>query len=403
MTMRFARVKSTVPGWIVLLATLGFLVVLIETGLAVVQINTKSNLRFVPHMGTTYLPNAYYRHTKEGFSEGYFNSQGFRDYERTYEKPSNTFRILVFGDSYVEALQVSLADAFPALLERALNAHAHSPRFEVIALGQSGFGTADEYMRYLNFGTKYAPDLVILAFTTINDFHDNSRFLNRDNVSFYFTFDEHKNLVLDRSLFEEYERNLTLPKRLFQSLARNSYLASLVSERLFLLRSQLREKSFKARHSENGNAEEKIKLDEFSDLNIYLRNLSPRWQEAVAITKGIILKFRASVEERGGKFVLVTLSNAEQVHPGRGKDLNEKYDVVFDYEQPDRILEEFSRQEGITMLKLMPALRDYHLKTGLNVHGFGSSQGGHWNQTGHRLAAGEIFAFLKKAHLVPLE
>ena len=79
--------------------------VVLEIGLVVLGINTKSNIRFLADKGTTYIPQAYYRHTKEGFSEGYFNAHGFRDYERTYQKPENTFRILIFGDSYVEGLQ----------------------------------------------------------------------------------------------------------------------------------------------------------------------------------------------------------------------------------------------------------------------------------------------------------
>src|ERR1700683_3687347 len=36
------------------------------------------------------------------------NSHGFRDYERSYEKPPNTVRIAVLGNSWTEALQVPL-------------------------------------------------------------------------------------------------------------------------------------------------------------------------------------------------------------------------------------------------------------------------------------------------------
>ena len=116
---------------------------LMEAVLAIAHINTKSNVRFIPGMGSTYIPHAYYRHTKEGFSEGYFNAHGFRDYERSYTKPKGTFRILVLGDSYVEALQVALENSFPALLEKKLNENSTSTKFEVLNLGQSGFGTAD--------------------------------------------------------------------------------------------------------------------------------------------------------------------------------------------------------------------------------------------------------------------
>ncbi len=215
-----ARFKSGVCNLGLLLSSVVILAMVLEVGLSIMRINTKSYTRFIPDKGGTFLPNAYYRWTKEGFSEGYFNSHGFRDYERTYEKAAHTFRILVFGDSYVEALQVALSDAFPALLEKRLNENSTAIRFEVLALGQSGFGTAEEYMRYVNFGVKYSPNLVILAFLTGNDFLGNSKFLSPESHQFYFVFDKNHNPVLDRSVIDNYQRSLTLPKRLFQNLTR---------------------------------------------------------------------------------------------------------------------------------------------------------------------------------------
>jgi lysophospholipase L1-like esterase len=385
-----------------------FCLLVLELLLVIAQVNTKSNIRFIPGMGTTYIPHAYYRHAKEGFSEGYFNSHGFRDYERPFEKPKGTFRILVLGDSYVEAFQVSLEDAFPALLERKLNENSASHRFEVLNLGQSGFGTADEYMRYLNFGVKYRPDLVLLAFLTGNDIRNNAKILNREELGFYFVLDKSGQLVLDRSIVEDYEQSLTSAKRLIQFIKQRSYLASLVSERFYLLRLQLQERRIKKLLSEtkkqrlwNRDHRTQKEPDELSDLNIYLENMSERWREAFAITKALLLKFKQSVENNDGQFLLATLSNAEQVHPELQQELRERYGLPFDFEQPDRNLEEFAQRHQITYLKLMPVFHEYHLRTGSYLHGFGGSKTGHWNQKGHRLAADTIFEFLNKNHLLP--
>jgi hypothetical protein len=396
------RFKTFGTNLCIFVLAVALLLVSLEIGLAFLQINAKSYGRFVDGKGTTYIPGAYYRFAKEGFSEGYINSHGFRDRERSYQKPANTYRILVLGDSQVEAFQVQLANSFPALLEKSLNEHSPSLRFEVLALGESGFGTADEYMRYLNFGVEYSPDLVLLVVTTANDIQDNSKFLSWGIPKFYFVFDENRNLILDRSSLDAYANDLTLPKRLFQSLKRRSYLASLISERLYLLRYELHKAEFEAHALETGRVGENRKLDEFSGLNIYLSNLSPRWQEAFEITKGLFVKFRASVEERGGKFAVVTNPGAEQVYPERAEQLNKEYKLAFDFEQPDRILAGFSRQMSITILQLMPVFRNFHLKTGTHMHGFGSSIAGHWNDHGHRLAADEIFKFLIEQRLVPI-
>ena len=375
---------------------------LLEAGLAIVRINTKANDRFVPGIGPVYRPHAYYRNTIEGFSEGYFNSHGFRDYERSYVTPSGTFRILVLGDSYVEAFQVALENSFPALLEKTLNENSTSHKFEVLNLGQGGFGTSDEYMRYLNFGVRYHPDLVVLAFLTGNDFRNNSKFLSLEEVRPFFEFDKSGHLIFDRSVLDNYEKSFTLPKKIFQFVKRHSYLASLVSERLYLLKYQLRVYQLGNMLAGNRSRRPDNKLDEFSDLNIYRSDMDARWREAVAITKALLLKFKHSVEGNHERFLLVTLSNAEQLDSQIQAGLREKYGLPFDFEQPDRIIEEFAKREHITYLKLMPMFRDYHLRTGKILHGPGSQESGHWNKLGHRLAAEKIFEFLRERHLVPL-
>jgi hypothetical protein len=375
---------------------------LLEALLAITKLNVPDFSLFIPGKGTTYIPHAYYRHTKEGFSEGRFNSHGFRDYERTYEKPPGVFRILVLGDSYIEAFQVQLEESFTAQLEKLLNAQSSSAKYEVLSLGQSGFGTAEEYLRYLNFGAAYSPDLVVLALTTGNDFRNNSKLLNGHNGGFYYAFDQDRNLVLDRSLVDAYESSQTYPRRLFQSLKSHSHLLTLVSERVYLLNRQLQEAHMSQVHAAKPSMDSGTSaLGLFSDLNIYRINMPPEWKEAVEITKAIILEFQRSVEERGSKFLLMSLSNAEQVHKDLGDELKARYNVNLDYEQPDRILEQFAATNKIMFLKLMPALRDHYRKTTEYVHGFGSSRGGHWNQTGHRIAAQVTFQFLEDQHLVP--
>ncbi len=69
----------------------------LEAALAITKFNATATSRFIPNKGKTYIPHAYHRYTKEGFSEGYFNSQGFRDYERTYEKPAGAYPYRLLG------------------------------------------------------------------------------------------------------------------------------------------------------------------------------------------------------------------------------------------------------------------------------------------------------------------
>ena len=82
------------------------------------------------------------------------NSQSLRDVERpTVEKPSDTFRILLLGDSYVEGLRVPLEQTFGKVLEAQLNTHAPAKlRFEVIPAGVSGWGTDQQLLWFRKHG-----------------------------------------------------------------------------------------------------------------------------------------------------------------------------------------------------------------------------------------------------------
>jgi hypothetical protein len=106
-------------------------------------------------------------------------------------------------------------------------------------------------------------------------------------------------------------------------------------------------------------------------------------------------KFNNSVRENGQQFVLITLSNAEQLDPQAQVDLKEEFAIPFDFDQPDRIIEEFATRERIPYLKLMPVFRDYHNRTTTILHGLGRRESGHWNDAGHQLAAETIDAFLR--------
>lgn len=128
-----------------------------------------------PELGWFHIPNKEGRWstgTKEFDVQIHINSLGLHDREYTYEKPSGTFRILVLGDSFAEALQVELENSFQEILETKLNSTLDVP-FEVLNGGFGGWGTDDELLFYQVEGRKYNPDFVLLAFFPLNDPYDN--------------------------------------------------------------------------------------------------------------------------------------------------------------------------------------------------------------------------------------
>src|SRR5579883_2647859 len=131
------------------------------------------------------------------------NSRGFRDRERTFEKPADTFRIAVLGNSWTEALQVPQEKTYTAVLEQQLNDRKcfAGKRVEVLNFGVAGYSTAQELLLLRQKVWNYHPDLILLAIYPARDIANNIRELNNavtPERSPYFVF-RGEQLALDDS------------------------------------------------------------------------------------------------------------------------------------------------------------------------------------------------------------
>lgn len=128
-----------------------------------------------PHGVRANMPNQKYRHqTPEYEVELRTNAAGMRaDEEFSLEKPSNTKRIVVLGDSFAMGYGVNLEDTSLRQLESDLESKTGCD-VDIINLSVSGFGPAEELVTLEQTGLRYAPDLVIQYYTS-NDPVDDSR------------------------------------------------------------------------------------------------------------------------------------------------------------------------------------------------------------------------------------
>ena len=101
------------------------------------------------------------------------NTQNFRDFEFSFEKPPGTFRIVALGDSFTEGQGVNFDDIWPKRLERYLNEYrrVEGVRYEVINLAISGTSTPRELEILRERGLAYHPDLVVIGYC-LNDAED---------------------------------------------------------------------------------------------------------------------------------------------------------------------------------------------------------------------------------------
>jgi hypothetical protein len=90
------------------------------------------------------------------------NSDGLRErYNYTKNKPDNTFRIAIFGDSFVYGLYVNISDVFTELLEDDLNLLNCSKKIEVINFGVPGYDIPYMVESFIRKGRYYEPDISI--------------------------------------------------------------------------------------------------------------------------------------------------------------------------------------------------------------------------------------------------
>jgi hypothetical protein len=328
---------------------------------------------------------------KEGLTYVKISSQGLRDREHTIAKPADTIRIAVLGDSFAEAFQVPVENAFWAVIESRLQECSPAGRkVEVLNFGVSGFSTARELIFLRQRVWQYSPDIVLLLVTTGNDVRDNSRVLNAyPNAALpYFVYQE-GSLALDDSRLRD--RNASIGFRMQQSFAGKSF--DWIRDRLRVLGLIYSAREAYAARNEQNERFKRSAGEPGIDKEVLSAPVNSDWQEAWRVTEGLIVQMRDEVKAKGAKFLVVTGSNGIQVSPDAAKRaayMNELgIDTLF---YPDLRIESLGEREGFEVLTLAPPLLEYATRNQIFLHGPAGAKGtGHWNVTGHRLA-GEIIA-----------
>lgn len=366
---------------------------------------------------------------KEGQSYVRINSEGLRDREHARQKPPNTFRIALVGDSYAEALQVPLESAFWHVMEERLRAcpALAGQDVEVINFGVSGYGTAQELLTVREKVWGYSPDLVLLAVTTNNDITDNLRALKKTDEVPYFVY-RGDALALDDSFLQSrpFRLHTSALSRLGVWIQDHSRAIQAIHQAQYAFKNYLARRrapttpspptqsSLQLANAQNSQATDShatthneatdgngspprddliaARADELgADNLVYHEPYDATWREAWRVTEGLLGLMRDEVRAHGARFAVVTLSNGIQVHPApAAREAFVRRVGATDLFYPDRRIAALGAREGFQVFTLAPELQAYAERNQLFLHGFGAQLGnGHWNAEGHRVA-GEL-------------
>ena len=130
--------------------------------------------QFDPLLGWSKKPNHSGRRSSSEFDIHFqTNAQGLREPADTpLEKPADTYRVLLLGDSFVLGYTVEEREVFASKLEELWRAQGRS--IEVLNAGTEGYSTDQEALWLKTRGLDFQPDLVLL-FPYENDLYWNSQ------------------------------------------------------------------------------------------------------------------------------------------------------------------------------------------------------------------------------------
>jgi len=300
-----------------------------------------------------------------------FNSVGMRDREHAKEKRPGDIRVLVMGDSFMEAYQVPFEQSLPSLLEKSLAAQA-GRGVEVINAGVSGWGTDDELRYYTEYAREMKPDLVIVSMTLHNDISDNLRQVwhtERDGV-----------------LVEE--DVAPMPWLRYQELRVKAYLST---------RFQLYQLWRVVRHG----GEMRVAATQLRSHveTLFDDPLQQPTARGMRLTELLLARLDSAVRSDGGRLALVLLPLQFQVSDPEFSRFTATFadSAAVQLDRPQAMVNEIATRLRIPVIDLLPGFRRWSSDGGGSLYLEGD---GHWNVAGHKLATEVVAARLVDDGLV---
>ncbi len=338
--------------------------------------STVTGWRGKPHYQTTVNTEGYYHDLR-------LNSRGMHDTEHPLDKPAHTTRILLLGDSFVQAIHVDQTETAHQVLEDTLNHQSPGQTFEVVSAGVGGWGTGQQLRYYRAEGRQYQPDVVLLALFLGNDVKDNlpGRGVTVAGVNSYAPYFVLSGTALDPAPW------LFAPG-LPPAMGHSSVISRLANNAL----GKTHQHSRLYQQLEPLVAAEPVKA---SMLDFYLGN-NNTFDYAFELTLALAAQLHAEVTADGGDFAVVLISPIDlfdftRMSAAEREAVYQKFPGMRRAEEIDPPNQQISARlagHGIPVLDLFSPFLQHLDQTCEPLH-FKADK--HWNVAGNRLA-GEIMA-----------
>ncbi len=424
------NLKSVLTGLATIIFGLVLGVFIIEIGLRLIPevrwkaLVSKSPIRYVLYqtdrdIGWVHIPGAYTNWQGPEFDVAVqINSHGLRDHEHAYEKPPDTFRILLLGDSFSEAIQVPLEQTYLTRLETCLTQQIDQP-VEIINTGTASYGPGDELLFFIHEGVKYDPDLVLVAIFAGNDIRNMTRAVDDDMIQAFGGYKFHLNQGnLEKQWLEwaEPDYEVSPIERFLRHYINLYYIFNAPDSRV---RREFN-KTVERWWPESPSAKPAAKISNLPDY-AYDNNLiifasgfpdnpivPQSTKELWDLFKATHLALQAEVEAHNFPIATVIIPRDAQTHEMVYHELASKYqkryddplnETEWDVTAPNKAIARFLTEHNIPNFDLLPGFRAY-AETHPDLLYF--PKDGHFNEKGHQLAARLMCGWLVENELLPL-
>jgi lysophospholipase L1-like esterase len=306
----------------------------------------------------------------------------------------------VIGDSFVDSSNLPEELSFTSMIEKhfgdcpALGAS----RAEVLNLGVSGYGTAQQYL-LLQRAIDFQPNLVLLAFYAGNDVANNSRTLSVESQRErpYFIELPSGELHLDtsfrdrdafqRALTSDWQKRLVNASYLLQTL-KQMYLGKSISPSA---------RSLDTAYEGNVN-EDALFKPEYTEL--FSPPTDEAWRSAWSVTERLLTSMRDWSRTRNLHFALVIIPPPIAVLPAeRQRSAATQRFSLADLDYPVDRIARLAAQSEIPFLNLLNSLRLFGASNHAFLYGFPPRLGdGHFNATGAEASGRSVAHWLCERH-----
>jgi len=363
----------------------------------------------IPHpvMGWSLEPDASYLYKiPETTVHVSYNSSGWRDTAHSISKERDTFRIVVLGDSFMEAYSVELQNSFHKRLEKIVGQEAAD--VEVINLGVGGYGTLQEYLSLVEFGSEYKPDLVLLAFFARNDLSNNSFELESSLHVESIKIDARPFLKLDGSVdgIISSVDYAGAKKRYDKAKAQQSSFPGNVLSRSALVRT-IRLAARSVKHSLGDSTDNDWGQAETARQHLALHGSNyckepPEFADSWEITARIFQRLKKQTDELGSRLLVFSVPALHEVDTAEMHRIaatvpDSAMMCIEDAPATHRLRDTLDKLD-IAYVDLLPTFRSASRDDGLDLYWVSDR---HWNESGHSLAADVVGAALLDRGLIP--